>query len=182
MFKKLFNTSCVIALSMLCASCASLKCKHFPGTQELITEKELSSKSVWKYGDEIYHVQVASSNKVVASSVTWDDETGKHKLESFEVVPSKLDDTMFLNLLHGNLYTILRVLPAGDESLVLLTIDSDKVEEDIEKGRIKGSGKRGEFTLDCSKKELEEYIKANLNTLFALDGAGVLELIEGEMN
>jgi hypothetical protein len=148
----------------------------------MITEKELSTKSVWKYGDEIYHVQVVSSNKVVASNVKWDEGTGKHKLESFEVVPSKLDDTIFLNLLHDNLYTILRVMPAGEESIVLLTIDSDKVEEDIEKGKVKGRSERGTITLDCSKKELDEYIRANLKTLFALDAAGVLELIEGEMN
>jgi len=182
MLKKLLYTSCVIAVTLLCTSCASLKCKHFPGIREPLTENKLSDESVWKYGDEIYHVKVISTNNVVASSVKWDDAAGKHKLESFEVVPSKLEETIFLNILKDGLYTILRVMPAGGKSMVLLTIDADKVEKDIEAGKIKGSKKGGEYILDCSKKELDEYIQSNLSTLFSLDAAGILELIEGKMN
>jgi len=181
MLKKILHTSCAIALCMLCTSCASLRCKHFPGTREPLTEKELSHASVWKYGDEIYHVKVVSSNQVVACSVKWDDETARHALESFEVVPSKLEETIFLNILKDGLYTILRVMPAGEKSMVLMTIDRDKVEKDIAEGKIKGARKGGEYTLDCSQQELDDYIRANLTTLFSLDAAGVLELIKGEL-
>ena len=182
MFKQISYTICTTALCLLCVSCASLKCKHFPGTQQMVTEKELSTKSVWKYGDEIYHVQVVSSNKVVATGVGWDRDVDSHYLEPFEVVASKLDDTLFLNVKKEGMYTILRVVPAGKNSMVLLTIDTDKVMSDFEQNKIKGSKEGGDYTLDCTKKELDEYIKANLNTLFSLEAAGVLELIEGEMN
>jgi len=178
---KFLYTSCVIALCMLCTSCTSLKCKHFPGTQEMITEKQLNSESVWKFGDTIYHVKVANSNRVVASWVEWDDKTDKHRIKSFPVVVSKLNDTMFLNVKIDEFYTILRLTPAGNDSIVLLTIDGDKVKKDIEKGIIKGSKSDNGYILDCTKQKLESYIKSNLNTLFSLDGAGVLKLIEGKM-
>ncbi len=181
MLNKLLYAGGMITLTLLCTSCASLKCRHFPGTREPLTEKELSHVSVWKYGDEIYHVKVVNSNQVVACSVKWDDKTARHSLESFEVVPSKLEETIFLNIQKDGLYTILRVIPAGEKSMVLLTIDKDKVEKDIAEGIIKGTRKGGEYTLDCSQQELNDYIRANLTTLFSLNAAGVLELIEGEM-
>ena len=179
--KKFLYASCVIALCILCTSCTSLKCKHFPGTQEMVDEKQLSSESIWKLGEAVYHVKVANSNRVVASYVKWDDKTDKHRLKSFPVIISKMDDTLFLNVKTDEFYTILQLTPAGDESIVLLTIDHDKVEKDIEKGIIKGSKKDGDYILDCTKQELESYIKTNINTLFSLNGAGVLKLIEGKM-
>ena len=181
MMKTFLYIGCVIALCVLCTSCSSLKCKHFPGKQEMITEKKLSDDSVWKFGEMVYHVKVAECNRVVASWVEWDDKAEKHKMDSFPVVVSKLDDTMFLNLKVDQFYTILRAIPSGDDSIILLTIDDDKLEADIEKGIIKGTKKDGDYILDCTKQDLENYIKANLNTLFSLEAAGILKLIEGKM-
>ncbi|MFA7173361.1 MAG: hypothetical protein WC340_08100 [Kiritimatiellia bacterium] len=181
MFNQIMHCAMLMALTLTCASCASLKCKYFPGARESVTDKGLSGKSIWKFGTETYHVQVVNSNKVVAAWVKWDEATATHKLESGEVVLSKLDETLFLNLQTEGLYTILRVVPAGERDVVLLTIDHEKVEADFEKGVIKGTKKDGVFTLECSKEELDAYLRANLNTLFSLKAAGVLKLIEGKM-
>lgn len=181
MFNKILHYAMFMALALTCASCASLKSQHFPGTRESIAEKGLSGKSIWKFGTEVCNVQTVTPNKVVASWVKWDEATATHKLQSCEVVLSKLDETLFLNLQIDGLYTILRVVPAGEHEVVLLTIDNEKVEADLENGAIKGTKKGGEFTLECSKDELDAYFRANLNTLFSLKAAGVLKLIEGKM-
>lgn len=97
MFKKLLNFAMLITLTLTCASCASLKCEHFPGTRESIADKGLGGKSIWKFGSEVFHVQTVNPTKVVASYVKWNDETDKHELESGEVVLSKLDETLFLS-------------------------------------------------------------------------------------
>ncbi len=181
MINKLLYISCVSVICILCASCASLKCEHFPGTQEMITQEKLSDKSIWKLGEVVYHVKVANSSRVVASWVEWDDSADEHTLKSCPIIISKLDETLFLNFKIDGFYTILRIIPSGEHSLVLLTINPKKVEEDIESGVIKGSKENGEYKLDCTKQELESYITANLNTLFAPNAAGVLNLIEGKM-
>ncbi|MDD2599497.1 MAG: hypothetical protein PHO37_09765 [Kiritimatiellae bacterium] len=180
MLDKIIHCAMLIALALSCASCASLKCEHFPGERELIADKGLSGRSIWKFGTETFHVQTVNPNKVIASWVKWDEATATHTLESVEVVLSKLDETLFLNLRKDGLYTILRVVPAGEHEVVLLTIDNAKVDADFEKGAIKGNKKGGEFTLECSKEELEAYVRANLNTLFSLKASGVLKLIEGK--
>ncbi len=182
MIKKLAAVTAATLISLLGSSCASLQCRHFPGTQVMITGERLTENSVWKYGEGIYHLRVVSSNEVVASSVKWSEDTNTHRMESMEVVASKLDDTLFLNVRNGDLFTILRVVPAGKRSLVLLTVDREKIGGDLDKGVITGAKEGGSYTLECSKQELDEYIRANLGTLFSLEAAGILELIEGEMN
>jgi hypothetical protein len=182
MMMKLTSIAVAALICLLGSSCATLKSRHFPGTQEMITENQLSAESVWKYGEGIYHVKVVSSNEVVASSVKWCEETCSHKVESLDVIASKLEDTLFLNVKSEELYTILRVVPAGKSSIVLLTVNREKIGADLDKGVIKGTKDGGSFILECSKRELDDYIRANLDSLFSLEAAGVLELIEGEMN
>ena len=180
--KKIMYLTGILTLSLLCTSCTSMKCKHYVGEREHVSEKELSKKSVWQWGDGVLYVQVVNTNSLIVSSVEWDEENSKHTIDSRQMVLSKLDDVMFLNIQEDGLYTILRILPADEDSIVLLTVDDDKLEEDIEKGRIKGETKKGDIILDCSKKELDAYIKDNIQTLFSLDGAGVARLISGEMD
>ena len=91
-----------------------------------------------------------------------------------------MDEHAFLNAKDGDLYTILRLIPAIDESAAILTIDTDKLDKDIAAGTLKAKKGDREYVVEGSKEELDAYVRANLPTLFSTDMAGTIRLISGK--
>lgn len=181
MIKPFLSFVSLLVACFLSVSCSSLKSPYYVGEQQPIEDKDLNTDSVWQLGDAVYFVRVVDSNTVVASYVEWDKETQKHTLSTCQLVLSKLGDTLFLNAKDDGLYTILRMIPSIDGSMVLLTVDSDKVEADIAEGKIKAHKDGSDIITDCSKEELDQYVKDNLQTLFDLDSSSVAKLISGKV-
>ena len=178
---KMISTVKIILLSAVLTSCSSLKSQYYVGEKMPISEEELSKESVWKFGDDVFHVQQVDTNTLIASTIEWDKENQKHTVSTRQLVLSELGDVIFLNIKEDNLYTILRLVGGDDGSLVLLTVDSDKVEKDIAEGNIKAEKIDHDIITNCSKKELDQYVLENIQTLFSLDSACVGKLISGEM-
>jgi len=181
MIKSFLSLVSLLAICFLSASCASLKSPYFVGEQQPIEDKDLNTDSVWQIADTKYFVRVVDSNTVVASSVEWDKDSQKHTLSTSPLVLTKLGDTLFLNVKKDGLYTILRMIPSADGSMVLLTIDSDKIKSEIAEGKIKAHKDGSDIITDCSKEELDQYVKDNLPTLFDLNNSSVAKLISGKM-
>ena len=183
MIRQFLSLTCLLTTCFLSSSCSSLKSPYYVGEKQPIKDKELSTESVWQAGDAVYFVRMIDTNTVIASTVEWDKATQKHTLSTGQLVLSKLGDTFFLNVKNDDLYTILRMIPSADNSWILLTIDSGKVEADIAEGKIKAH-KDGNSSIitDCSKEELDQYVKDNLQTLFDLNISSVAKLISGKMD
>lgn len=180
MIKPLLSLVSLLAICLLSASCSSLKSSYYVGEQQPISNIDLTTNSVWQIEDVVYFVRVIDPNTVVTSSVKWDQDALKHTLSTYPLVLSKLGDTLFLNVKRDDLYTILRMIPSVDDSFVLLTIDSDKMEADIAAGKIKARKEGSDIITDCSKEELDQYVKDNLATLFDLNVSSVAKLISGK--
>jgi hypothetical protein len=179
MIKPFLSLVSLLALCFLSSSCSSLKSPYYIGEKQPM--EGLSTDSVWQTGNAVSFVRVVDSNTVVASWVKWDKNSQKHTLSTSPLVLSKLGDTLFLNVKEDDLYTILRIIPAPDGSMVLLTVDSDKVKADIAAKKIKAHTENSDIITDCSKEELDQYVKDNLPTLFDLNSSGVARLISGKL-
>ena len=181
MANRIVVTLCCFFLSVVAISCTSLKSRHIVGETIPMTEEEISTETVWKFGDDVYRLRLVDANHLVAATMEWDENKGMYTVRSYPVVPSKLGDHMFLNVKEGAYYIILRLVASGDDTVVLLTADEDKLEKDIAEGTLKARKENHEFIMDGSKEVLDQYIGANIDTLFSLEAAGVAQLILGEM-
>ena len=179
-------------LCLLVSSCASLQSKHYVGEKEKAETGDISADSVWQMGEGVFHVHVTDEGRLIAASVEWNEKAKRHELRTCEVVISSLDDHRFLNVLEDGQYTILRMGMASDPSptLVVYTVDGDKLRKDIAAGKLKATEKKDKekgqtynsiYVFEGPKEELDAYVKANLDMLFELDMVGVVRLISGKL-
>ena len=171
MKRKLFYTIGLLAACVGLSSCSALKSQYYVGEQEAISENDLGNETVWMQGEVVYFVKRVDSNTVVAATMEWDKKKNDYAVRSFPLVLSKLGDHIFLNAKDGELYTILRVAVADDESLLLFTVNPDKMKRDITDGKVKAHEEGGNIIMDCSKEEQDEYILKNIDTMFYMDSA-----------
>jgi hypothetical protein len=158
-----------------------MKSHHIVGLKQVLTEKDLSQESVWKMGNDIFFVRRMDDNTLMAAAMDWHKHTQTYSVVSYPLVVSKLGEYTFLNIKDGDLFTILRLVGTKDDAFVLLSVDSDKIETDMEAGRIKAHRDDQAFIFSGSKAELDRYIEANINTLFSLEMVGVVELLSGDL-
>lgn len=181
MFKTVMTlVGCVIIIVSL-TSCASLKSKYYVGEIEPIDEEEMIEESIWQYNDKVFFLRAIDSTTVIASSLDWRESEKAYKVITSQVVITTLDEHLFLNLKEEkeDLYTILRLIPSMDGEMVILTVDKEKIEKHIKEGRVKATKAGDDFILNLTKKELDVYIRENLNDLFDYDVAGVIRPIKG---
>jgi hypothetical protein len=158
-----------------------MKSHHIVGIEQVLTEKDLSQESVWKMGHDVFFVRRMDDNTFIAASMDWHKNTQTYSVVSYPLVVSKLGEYTFLNIKEGGLFTILRLVGAEGGAVVLLSVDSDKIETDMEAGLIKAHRDDHAFILSGSKAELDRYIETNIDTLFSLEAVGIVELISGEL-
>ena len=170
----------VFCLSTL-LSCTSMKSHHIVGLEQVLTEKDLSQESVWKMGRDVFFVRRMADNTLIAASMDWHKNTQTYSVVSYPLVVSKLGEYTFLNIKEGDLFTILRLVGAEGGAVVLLSVDSDKIETDREAGLIKAHRDDHAFIISGSKAEFDRYIETNIDTLFSLEAVGIVELISGEL-
>ena len=158
-----------------------MKSHHIVGLKQVLTEKDLSQESVWKMGNDVFFVRRMDDNTLMAAAMDWNNHTQTYSVISYPLVVSKLGAYTFLNIKDGDLFTILRLVGAEGDTVVLLSVDSDKLETDMEAGRIKAHRDDEAFIFSGSKAELDRYIETNIDTLFSLEMVGVVELLSGDL-
>jgi len=162
-------------------SCTSMKSHHIVGQKQVLAEKDLSQESVWKMGHDVFFVRRMDDNSLIAAAMDWHKNTQTYSVASYPLVVSKLGAYTFLNIKDGDLFTILRLVGTEGDALVLLSVDSNKIEADMEAGLIKAHRDDHAFILSGSKAELDRYIETNITTLFSLEAVGIVDLISGEL-
>lgn len=181
MVKRILSLSLAAIFCLSALACTSMKSKHFVGQKQILTEKELSQESVWKMGNDVFFVRRLNDNTLIVSLMDWDKKTQAYSVASYPLVVSKLGEYTFLNIKDGDLYTILRLVGGESDAVVLLSVDKDKLETDIEAGKIKAHKDDHAFICSGSKVDLDHYIQTNINTLFSLEAVGIATLISGEL-
>ena len=181
MAKRILTVFCCFLLSVGAISCTSFKSRHYAGEMMLLTEEDISAETIWKIGDSVYFVRMVGEGTIVAATLNWDEDKGAYAMQAHELVPSKIGDHRFMNVKDGDYYTILRLVGAGEDEVVLLTVDKDKLEKDMAEGLLQAHKEDGDIVMDGTKEALDRYIGSHIETLFALDAAGVARLIAGEL-
>jgi len=179
--KRMIPLFLVIVFCLSALSCTSMKSHHIVGLKQVLTEKDLSQESVWKMGNDVFFVRRMDDNTLMAAAMDWNNHTQTYSVISYPLVVSKLGAYTFLNIKDGDLFTILRLVGAEGDTVVLLSVDSDKLETDMEADRIKAHRDDEAFIFSGSKAELDRYIETNIHTLFSLEMVGVVELLSGDL-
>jgi len=166
--KRLLFPLLSLILAATISSCASLKCKYYPG--KLAAEKNLiGRKMLCTFGSTAFNVNILSSEDIVMARLEWDAQKKEFKAINNKVLLSELENGyLFLNILGDDgLYTILKC-SAREKWIVFYTIKEEKIKKDIESGRIKATvnDKDSKYVLDLSKEELDKYLAENIDTLF----------------
>lgn len=169
----------LLIMGAVCVSCSTLKSPHYVGEQQPATEKELADITVWKQGEDVYFVKRVDSNTLVAATLEWDDKSSDFAVRSFPFIVSQLEDHLFLNVKADEFYSIFRMAGTcqDDQTLLLFTIDSDKMKQDIADGKIKARREKDNIIMECSKEEQDAYILENFDTMFDMDGASIVRQI-----
>ena len=181
MVKRIFALFCCLVLSVGAVSCTSFKSRHYAGEKVPLTKEDISADTVWKIGDDVYFVRLVEGGMLVAATLNWDEAKGAYSPRTYQLVPSKIGNHHFLNVKDGEYYTILRLVGGGEDSMVLFTVDKDKLEKDMADGLLDAREEDDNIIMDGSKEALDRYIADHIETLFSLDAAGVARLISGEL-
>ena len=181
MVKRYSALFCCLVLIAGSISCTRLKSKHMAGEQVRLTQEDISAESIWKLGDDLYFVRLEEEGTLAAATLNWDEKSGAYAMKTYQLVPSKIGEHHFLNVKDGDYYTILRLVGAGEDTVVLLTVDKDKLEKDLADGLLQARQEDGDFIVEASKEALDRYIASHIDTLFSLEAAGVARLISGEL-
>jgi hypothetical protein len=181
MYKKTINMIVFCMLSLGMASCASLKSKHYVGEKESGAEKDLKKETIWQFQEKVYYVRAIDPQTLIASTLEWNDEKKKYEVKTSQIVISKLNENLFLNLKpeKEDLYTILRLSPSTDKIMAIFTVDSDIIQKHMKEGRVKAVKKGDDFILELSKEQLDKYVQENINDLFNYKNAGIIKAIKG---
>lgn len=187
MSNKLATVLLILLSIYVLASCTRMQSEHYVGTKEplfkeLLKFKDARQVSVWKFKDDVFYVKPLDEYSAIASTLKWDQSQDAFKIINKQLVVTKIDDHMFLNLKEDGLYTILRIayaLASSDDQLVLFSVKEDKLKEDIQTGKIKikMSTDKDTYILDVTKKKLDTYISKNINNLFDFNAAGIITLL-----
>ena len=175
----------VFILTMIClvfVSCASMKSKHYAGEKSPVFDGEMQGECIWQFEDRVFHVHPIDSSTAVVSSLEWDKTQKRYneKKATISLSAFKEDEFYFLNLKLENegVYTIFRIIGATNEKdFILFTVDAKTIERHMKAGKVKASKKGNDYILDLAKKELDAYVKENLNELFNHDIAGIIRRI-----
>lgn len=166
-----------------------MKSEHYVGEKVPIQE-DFAEESIWQFEDTVFYVRTLGSGEsatIIASSLLWNKSEKKYDIKTAQVVMTKLetgdaDESYFLNLKDekDGLYTILHLVPSTNErDMVFFTVDTGKIREHIQKGKVKAVEQKDAFILNCSKEELDNYIRKNLTGIFDFSGAGILKSLKG---
>jgi len=181
MVNRVLALFCCFVLSLSAISCTSFKSRHYAGEKVALTQEDISPETVWQVGDDVFFVRLVDDGTLVAASLIWEEKKSAFAIRTYQLVPSMIGDHHFLNVKDGEYYTILRFMGAGEDALVLLTVDKDKLKKDMADGVLQAREVDGDFVMDGSKEMLDRYIASQIDTLFSLDAAGVARLISGEL-
>ena len=169
------------------AACSRMQSAHYPGTKEPLFEELLAlddarQVSVWKYDDDLFYVKPMDKHSAVAATLQWNPSQETFQVVSRQLVITRIDDHLFLNIKEDGLYTILRMAFAhtsGNDPIVLFTVKEAKLKADMAAGKIKTkpSTDKETYVLDVSKKTLDTYIRRQGDDLFDFDSAGTIRLL-----
>lgn len=172
MIKQTLHLTCLLAASIGIASCSGLNSKYYVGEKSAISEEYFTQESVWMYGDDTFYVRRTEPCTYVVARLEWKEDTGAYKVDSHVVVPTKLGDHWFLNIKGTDCYKIFRIVPSGENNMVLFRADREKLVQDIADGILCAhTNKHNEVFLDGTKEEQDAYILKNIDSIFSMESA-----------
>lgn len=180
--KKTWSTGGLFLAVSLLVSCSALQSSDIVGERKTFSEEEVGSESVWKIEDQLYYVRVASANRLVASTVKWDKDRQAHKLETEEIVLSRLGDDQFLNLKIEDLYHIHYMVPSDDGRVLLFYgINPDALNKHLGRGVVKRDARQDVYTLEGTKEEVDQFIRAHIKSIYDPRKVTAAHLISGSL-
>lgn len=180
MNRKTISAFGMLAIAAAVSSCSVLQSKYYPGQVADIGEGDLAAETIWMLNEDVYHVHRIGSNDLVAARLNWNERKKEYEVDSFPVVISELGDHLFVSTKDGGLYTIFRLAGAGEEHFVLYLVDSEKMEQAIEEGKVKAHTKDRNIILDGTKEEQDAYLLGNMDSVFSMDHVVVGRMIAGK--
>jgi len=176
MYKKSLVLVSLVLFVLLVSSCTKLKSAHYVGEREILTTKEYEKESIWQYEDDVFYARIIDSTTVIASSLEWNNSKKEYEVVTMEVIPTKIGENYFLNLKEADgLYNVLRMISTSDGSIAFFGVDDEKLDKDMEEGRIKATKDDNDYILELDKAELDVYISENINELFKIKTAGLIK-------
>jgi hypothetical protein len=179
--KRILALFCCLVAGIGAVSCTSFKSRDYAGEKIALTKEDISPETVWKIGGDVYFVRLVEGGTLVAATINWEEKKGAYAMRTCQLVPSKIGGDHFLNVKEGEYYTILRMVGAGTDAVVLFTVDKDKLEKDMADGLLQASQEDGNIIMDGPKEALDRYIASHIATLFSFEAAGVARLISGQL-
>ena len=169
-----------ILTSLLLTACSTLQSPFYIGERVPFEADDVGNETVWKVNDDLYHVRIVNTNLIVAASLKWDEPTGSFQKKTQEVVVSKLNETLFVNLRKNDLYTVLRATPS-DEFIVFYTAEDAEIKKHLGTRCIESAEGDDTYVLQGTKKEIDAFVTEHLHVLFSQDAILIGELISGEL-
>ena len=168
-----------ILFCLLLTSCNFLKSEHYPGKPIDIEEKDIGKEMVWKMNkDNIYHTVILDKQLITVGNLEWDKEQQIFLAVNQDIILSKLGDSCFINIVDNDgMYRILKFSMSSDSTLVVYTVDKNKIENFIDSGKIHASVVDNNIILDLSKIELDAFINEYGNEIFNYDNPIVFQKI-----
>jgi hypothetical protein len=159
----------------------SLKSPHYVGIKEPADVKGLNKETIFTFEDDVFYVRAVDPNNIIASSLRWDAAEKEYKVDTFPIVLTILGKSRFLNLPDKStgLYTIYRLIPSMDGSLILFAADRHNMTKHIKEGRIKATEEDNSFILEITKEDLDKYVLDNLNEIFDYSCAYIIKPLKG---
>ena len=171
---------CSLICTVFLSACSSIHSPFVIGQAVEFSDDEIGNETVWKIDDEIYHVRVVGSNAVAVGEVKWDQTNRTHTVETTEIILSELDGYRFLNVKEDNSFLICYMAVSGERNVVFYPVN-ENIKKHLSSGNIERVEKEGAYLLKGSKKEIDEFVRSNLNSLFDTNSPLVAELVCGEI-
>lgn len=188
MVRTFAKISFCILIGLCLVSCSSLKSKHLVGQKAFVVDETTEETSLWEFEDNIFHVNAVDSSTLMASTLKWNKTKKIHEAIKREIVLTELRgskekpvEAFFLNLRKPGekLYTILLLgMTSNEKDWLIFTINDDVIKEHIKTGKTKAVRDGDDFILGLSKKDLDNYIAENLETIFSSGAAGVIKKLD----
>lgn len=177
MKSKIIRSLWALVLCTGLISCSTLHSPYYVGEISDISEEDLAEESIWVMDEDTYTIRRTGSNSFVAATMEWNSNTKEYNAHTSPILLTELDDHLFLNIQDDDGYLIIRAVCSLDESLVLFTIDKDKIEQDIKSKKLKAREDGDHIFMECSKEEQDEYIRNNIETMFSYECARVARMV-----
>ena len=153
----------------LFTACTSMQSPFIVGDAMEFSEAEVGKQLSLQVGEEVVWIKLVDAQTFLAARMEWESDRTAFGTQSAEVILSRMGDAILLNYKPEDLdrYIIYRVgRSSSREYAMAFGVDPAILATHKEKGLFNGTEKEGEFILDGTKEEIDQYVARHLKDLF----------------